>query len=268
MGAKIQQLLSLPSMVNGMIKTSSVNNAVNTFDSNSGVRHYTSLIYRWAAFLGWVAMEYTILKAAYDYFTGEKPGGLALLGSALTTVLLLASAFPIAHLIRSRGESLGTGHQGMTSFIFGDFIKTNILLVGEIAAIIALFGAFHQTLSFLFQKTLIPFTSIDLLGTLSSVSAIPMELLDGLLNWFNIDMDLSFLNSATWGLTESSGTYDNGFKWNGEDFFGVLASYVNVIIGLAFVYVSLAIYGFLYKMTTTLLNWILSPSIPISLRNR
>lgn len=268
MDAKIQQLLSLPGMVNGMIKTSSVNNSVNTFDSNSGVRYYTSLIYQWAAFLGWVAMEYAILKAAYDYFTGGTAGGLALLGSALTTVLLLASAFPIAHQIRSRGESLGTGHQGMTSFIFGDFIKTNILLVGEIAAITALFAAFNQTLSFLLDNSLFTATSTGALDTLRAVSTVPIELLDGLLNWFNIDMNLDFLKSATWDLTESSGIYNNDFKWNSEDFVGVLYSYVNVIIGLALVYVSLAIYGFLYKMTTNLLNWILSPSIPISLRNR
>jgi len=268
MDAKIQQLLSLPSMVNGMIKTNSVNNAVDAFDSNGGVRHYTSLLYRWAAFIGWVAMEFTILKAAYGYFFGGTASGLALFGSVVTTLLLVASAFPIAQLIRSRGESLGTGHQGMTSFIFGDFIKTNIRLLGEVAAITALFAAFNQTVSFLLDNSLFSATSSGALDSLNAVSSIPMNLVKKVMGMFHIDLVTNSLNAASSFRMDSSGTYDGDFVWNTQDLIGVINSYVNVIISLAFVYVSLAIYGFLYKMATTLLNWISSPSIPISLKNK
>ena len=83
MNAQIQQLLDLPGKLNGMIKTGAVNSAVDQFDSNSGVRHYTSFIYKWAAWIGWVVMEFAILKAAYHYFTSGEASGLSLVGLSL-----------------------------------------------------------------------------------------------------------------------------------------------------------------------------------------
>lgn len=268
MNAQIQQLLDLPGKLNGMIKTGAVNSAVDQFDSNSGVRHYTSFIYKWAAWIGWVAMEFAILKAAYHYFTSGEASGLSLVGSVLTTLVLVASAFPIAQLIRARGESLGSGHQGMVGFIFGDFIKTNIRLLGEVAAIVGLFAAVNQTLAFLMDHTLFSATSAGALDILSSVASVPMNLLNELAGMFDMDMVTNILNSAASFKVDANGTYDGDFVWNTQDLFGVFGAYINVIVGLAFVYVNLAIYGFLYNLASTLIKWISSPSIPISVKNR
>ena len=66
-------------------------------------------------------MEVAIIHGAMAYFTGATTTGLAKLGSVLTTILLVYATFPIAHIIRARGESLGASHNGMVSFIFKDF---------------------------------------------------------------------------------------------------------------------------------------------------
>jgi len=273
MNTQIQQLLDLPGKLNEKIKTGTVNSAVDHFDSNAGIRHYTSVIYTWVALIGLVVMEYSILKAAYEYFTNGNANGMAMAGSILTTLVLIASAFPIAKLIRARGESLGSGHHGMAGFIFGDFIKTNIRLIGEIAAIMALFAALNQTLAFLLDQTLFAASPVLILDVMSKVGEIPMALLAGILNWFDMGGVSDMLSNLTSFKLDASNDYgqigvDGDFNWNTADLFKTIASYINIIIGLAFLYISLAIYGYLYNLVCTFIKWLSSPAIPISVKNK
>lgn len=268
MNTQIQKLLDLPQMINGLIRTGSVNTALDQYDSNAGVRHYTAFIYRWASFIGLISMEVSIINAAYKYFTAGGATGLAMVGSILTTLLLMASAFPIAHLIRMRGEALGSGHQGMVSFVFGDFIKTNIRLLGEIAAVTALFAALNQTLAFLLDNNLFDASSGSAMDALNALASLPMNLLGRVLDLFHLGMVSDFLSEASGFHMQSGGLYNGDFVWNIQDLKAVVGSYINVLVGLVFVYVNLAIYGYLYNLAATLIKWISSPSLPISLKNK
>ena len=136
-----QQILDFPQMVNQKVFNAQLNTAVDKFDSQDGVRSYTKSIYQILSLIVLITMEVAVIKGAMAYFTDAASTGLGKAGSVLTTLVLLYSAFPIAHIIRSRGESLGGSHNGIVTFIFKDFVTTNIKILGEVAAVGAFIGA-------------------------------------------------------------------------------------------------------------------------------
>jgi hypothetical protein len=48
----------------------------------------------------------------------------------------------------------------------------------------------------------------------------------------------------------------------------VAGAFVNVALGLAYLYVNLAIYHFLYTMVSNFIKWIQSPSLPIAMKTK
>ena len=65
----IQQVLDFPQSVNQQIFKGRINDAVDSFDGQNGVRSYVSSIYEYIAFAVFVWMEYNLLMAAYTYLT-------------------------------------------------------------------------------------------------------------------------------------------------------------------------------------------------------
>jgi len=268
MKKQMQLLLDLPGTVNQKMKSVAVNSEIDKFDSQEGVRSYVQTIYQWIALITLVVMEVTIIKAAYTFFTTDTSGIIVKIGSLLTALILIISAFPISQLIKTRGESLGSSHSGMVSFIFGDFVKTNIRLLGEIAAIGALFAAVNQTLGFVLDHSLFAASSTGLLDVLAPIYSAPMNVLHELLTAVSLGVVSDLLHSATNFHLDSTGNYNGDFIWDAKDLIGLLGAYVNIIIGLAFMYVNLAIYGYLYNLMSSLIKWVSSPSIPLSIKNK
>ena len=156
-----QQILDFPQMVNQKVFNAQLNTAVDKFDSQDGVRSYTKSIYQILSLIVLITMEVAVIKGAMAYFTDAASTGLGKAGSVLTTLVLVYSAFPIAHIIRSRGESLGGSHNGIVTFIFKDFVTTNIKILGEVAAVGAFIGATCFTLSFVFDTNLFTVTNSE-----------------------------------------------------------------------------------------------------------
>ena len=146
-----QQILDFPQMVNQKVLNAQLNSAVDNFDSQNGVRSYTKSIYQILSIVVFISMEIAIISGAMGYFTDTTNTGLGKAGSVLTTLLLIYSAFPIAHIIKARGESLGGSHNGMVTFLFKDVVTTNIKILGEVAAVGAFIGAACLTFSFVFD---------------------------------------------------------------------------------------------------------------------
>ncbi len=266
----IQQVLDFPQSVNQQIFKGRINDAVDSFDGQNGVRSYVSSIYEYIAFAVFVWMEYNLLMAAFTYLTGTATG-IEKAGSLLTIALLILSAFPIAQLIRARGNSFNSSHNGMVSFVFKDFVKTNIRLVGEVVAIMALFSAFNFTLSFLMDQDLFnPATSgANLLSPMAPLATLPMDLLAGIMAHFKFDGITGMINGAmAYRMDNSAGIYYGNFVWDVRDWALVLGSYVNVMVGLIMMYISLAIYGYIYGIISSVIAWIANPSFPISMRNK
>ena len=262
-----QQVLDLPQMVNQKILNAQLNTAVEKFDSQDGVRCYTKSIYQILSLVVFFTMEVAVIKAAIEYFkdTSKINTGVGMAGSVLTTLLLVYSAFPIAHIIKSRGESLGGSHNGILTFIFKDFITTNIKILGEVAAVLAFIGASCFTLSFLFDTNLfIALSGLDF-NELGKITALPMQGLGFFFDFLKLEDLNGVLNTFTEFSMSASQSFTGDMSWEPSDLLLVAGGFINVVVGLVLLYFNLAIYLFLYTMVSNFMKWIQSPSIPISI---
>jgi len=262
------KILDFPQLVNQKIMNAKLNSVVDEFDSQNGIRAYVKTIYQIAALVFLLGMEYGVLKAALGFFSDPAVSMIGKVGSILTLLLMAYSAFPIAHVIRSRGESLGGTHHGMVGFIFKDFVVTNIKIVGEVAAIGALFVAFNATLSFVFCTSLFSASSDSMVSMLSGLYSYPMTAATSLIAaipFFDLSMITNALHSFS-GFTLDSA--QNAGGWSIENLGMVCNSYINVIIGLAALYVNLAIYNYLYSIVAALVNFVPKLAIPLSIRSK
>ncbi len=263
-----QQILDFPQMVNQKVLNAQLNSAVDNFDSQNGVRSYTKSIYQILSIVVLISMEVAIIHGAMGYFADTASTGLGKAGSVLTTLLLIYSAFPIAHIIRARGESLGGSHSGIVTFIFKDFVTTNIKILGEVAAVGAFIGACCFTLSFVFDSNLFNAATGTSLGAISGLTSLPMEGLTNLFTALKLDYLTGVLNSFGSFTMASGQNFTGDMLWNINDLFLVAGAFVNVALGLTVLYVNLAIYHFLYTIVSNFIKWIQSPSIPIAMKSK
>jgi len=261
------QILDFPQKVNQKFFNAKLNSVVGDFDSQSGVRSYVKIIYQIAALVVLFAIEYAIITSALDYFQNSDTSALGKAGSVLTFILLAYSAFPIANVIRSRGDSLGGAHNGMVEFVFKDFVLTNIKIVGEVIAITGLFVAFVSTLSFLFDTSLLNSSGGDgMLDSISPLYALPGAAIAELTSMVHLNYISDQLSAFATYKLDTVQNLGNG--WNLGNLGMVANSYINVIIGLAVLYVNLAIYRFLYNIIAALVNFIPRLAIPLSISNK
>jgi len=261
------QILDFPQKVNQKFFNAKLNSVVGDFDSQSGVRSYVKIIYQIAALVVLFAIEYAIITSALDYFQNSDTSALGKAGSVLTFILLAYSAFPIANVIRSRGDSLGGAHNGMVEFVFKDFVLTNIKIVGEVIAITGLFVAFVSTLSFLFDTSLLNSSGGDgMLDSISPLYALPGAAIAELTSMVHLNYISDQLSAFATYKLDTAQNLGNG--WNLGNLGMVANSYINVIIGLAVLYVNLAIYRFLYNIIAALVNFIPRLAIPLSISNK
>lgn len=263
-------MLDLPQMVNQKYLKLGVNESIDSFDSETGVRCYVATIYQLVALVVVVSMEYHVIEAAMDYFQSSA-GGLNKVLSVLTILVLMVSAFPVATIISKRGDSMKAKHSSMIEFVFSDFIKINIRLLGEIVAIAALAGAVNLTISFVTDHDLFAGgnTGMDLLAPLAPVGAFPIKLLSGLLGLVGVGEVGSFLNEITaYRINSVGAAFGNDFSWEATDLMVVLGSYLNVMIGLGMMYISLSIYSYTYGIIVSITKWVSNPFLPLLIKNK
>jgi hypothetical protein len=264
-----QQIVDFPHVINQKVLNAQLNTEVEQFDSQNGIRHYTKTIYQIVSVIVFICLEIAVIKGAITYFQDAAVPAMAKAGSALTTILLVYAAFPIAQVIKSRGESLGGSHNGMVSFIFKDFVTTNIKIVGETTAIVGFIGVLCMLLSYLTDNQLYMYISNEsLMGSLAGLYSLPMEAFSTLFNMLKLDYLGGVLNSIVSFKMSGATNFNNDFSWNINDLLTVGGQFVNVLVGLAMLYVNLAIYHFLYTMVSNFIHWIQSPSLPLSIKNK
>lgn len=266
----IQQVLDFPQMVNQKYLKFGVNESIDSFDSEQGIRRYVSKLYQFVALALLISMEYHVIISALDYFQGEA-GVLQKLLSVVTVLVALATGFPIAKAIRTRGDSLNWKHSSMIEFVFNDFVKTNIQLLGEVMAIAGLFSAVNLTFSFLVDHDLFASNNMgmDLLGVLAPISAFPLVLLAKLVGIVGVNGISETLSSITaYRMEAASTSFGGDFQWNINDILNVLSAYLNVMIGLAMMYISLTVYKYTYGLIASVIKWVANPFIPILIKNK
>jgi len=266
----IQMVLDLPQMVNQKYLNLGVNESIDSFDSETGVRSYVATIYQLIALALVISMEYHVIDAAINYFKSSAEGLNKVL-SLLTIIVLMVSAFPMAQIIRKRGDSFKAKHSSMIEFVFSDFMKTNIRLLGEIVAIAGLAGAINLTISFITDHDLFAGgnTGMDLLTPLAPIGAFPIKLISELLGIVGAGEIGTSLNEITSYRINSGGTvFGDNFSWVAGDILIVLSSYLNVLIGLVMMYISLSIYTYAYGILASIIKWVSNPFLPLLIKNK
>jgi len=266
----IQQALDFPQFVNQKYLKFGVNESVDSFDSEQGVRCYVAKLYQFIALALLISMEYHVLISAMDYLKGET-SGLQKLLSVVTVLVALATAFPIAKVIRTRGDSFQSKHSSMIEFVFSDFVKTNILVLGEVVAIAGLFSALNLSFSFLVDHDLFASNNMGmgLLSVVAPIAAFPLLLLSKLLGIVGANGISESISTITaYRMEAGTSSFGGDFLWNINDVMNVLSAYINVAISLAMMYISLAIYTYSYGLIASLIKWIANPSIPLSIKNK
>lgn len=263
-------ILDFPGMVNQKIFSGRLNAEVEQFDTQQGFRSHVKCLYQWLSVLVFLSMEWSILQQMMDFYNSDA-GGVAKAFSTLTTVLMLYMAFPIAHVIRSRGESLGSSNSGMVNFLFRDFITTNIRILGETAAILGICALGCRVLGFVTDTNLFCCCATmgnGLLENFAWTTSLPMQGLNDLLGMLKMDAIANAIHTLMSFNMADAVEFDGDMKWNAYHMVALAGGFVNILMGLALMYVNLAIYSYLYGIVESLSAWIANPSLPISVKNK
>ena len=143
-------------------------------------------------------------------------------------------------------------------FVFRDLVLANIRLVGQLIALSALFTAICMSLSWLLDMTIAG--SIE--GSTDSVSwmfELPMAITADFATWVGFDGVAGVINTdwAGWTLGAESG---EAHSWHG--LIACAWAFAGVVLALAQLYVSMAIYTFLFGLGTSFMNWFKNPYLP------
>ena len=257
-----QQVLDFPGQINDRVLGVKIGGMVDGFDSNNGIRCYFKSIYQLLAFLVLLCSLWTTATAAATFLGGDSDM-LSKAGSVVTAAICLYAAFPLTQIIRSRGDSLGTGSNGIVQFLLHDFVKTNIRLVGEVTAVTALVSAIVVTMSTLLNGASLFSEASEALSAVNAFIAPTYSwavtamngVLDQAFHFLKLDVSLD-LNTYTSAAARTAG------GWNSAGLETMIRSYVDVIQVAAAFYVILSVYGYLYTLGSTLLKWVSNPSLP------
>ncbi len=252
----LNQILDLPQMVNQKLPKNSFNNIMEGSEGSFG--SWAGTFYKVGALVVLVGILIAAITGGIDAVNSAE--GLGKATAVVCMLILIYAAFPIAQTVRSAGDSLTESKSGIVDFIFRDLVVANIKLAGHAGALVALFGAFCATLGWLllgsdpniaiapeFFAGIAYSVSLPISATAEFLSMLRLDFVGGVLNEFNA-LDVS------------------GSDATGYNVGGIVAvgwEYVQVAIVLAKLYVSLALYNFLYGLLSTLVSWIKNPSLPI-----
>ncbi len=247
------QVMDLPKMINGKLPMNKFNLLVD--ESEQNIAKWVGTFYTVSAI---VILITSILSILLPIWSGEMGIGLDILGNVLSILIWLYAAFPIAQFIRSAGDSLAESKNGIVDFVFRDFVVTNIKLIGKVTALITLFGAFCMTISWATSVNVSSSFSYNWINNISSLADIPMKAAIGLSELLRLEMVTAILSDVyTHNVWETSAT-----EWSLSGFYAVTWQYVGVVVILAKLYVSVAIYNFFYGIAASFVNWLKSPYFP------
>lgn len=257
MNKTIDQILDLPKLANQKLPKNTFNEVVDS--SEKSIAGWVGTIFKVLALAFLLVSLYNIVNGAVDYMTNANASGLAKAGSVLSILVLLYAAFPLAQVVRSTGDSLAASKSNIVDFIFKDTVVALIKMVGHLTALIALFAAIIGVISFVLNENLYS-EGLNMINNVGAVSAVPMELLGFALEMFGLSLPDFFEGFMSMSVSEYM-ISGGGWSWIG--LIGVAAGFVQVVFILAQLYVSLAVYHFIYGLISTFVGWVKSPSIPI-----
>ena len=249
----INQVVDLPKMVNDKIPVN-INSMLD--NSEKDMAKWVGMFYKLASLIFIAGALYNLLSPFWG--DGSLPKGADLIAMFIGLLIWLYAAFPMSQIIRSAGDSLESSDSGIVKFVFRDLVLANIRLVGQLIALSALFTAICMSLSWLLDMTIAG--SIE--GSIDSVYwmfELPMAITADFATWVGFDGVAGVINTdwAGWTLGAESG---EAHSWHG--LIACAWAFAGVVLALAQLYVSMAIYTFLFGLGTSFMNWFKNPYLP------
>ena len=249
----LNMILDLPKMVNEKLPKNCFNEMMD--NSETSMKSWTGTAFKVGALVLLVVTLISVITVGMDTMNGTS--GLGQVSAVICMIILVYAAFPIAHVVRSAGDSLSSSKSKSVDFIFRDFVTENIKALGHITALVALFTAICSTVAWVLNSSGMSM-NIDLYGGFAYAYALPIDATATFLEMIRLDFVGGVVNDFfNWDLTGSDAT---GYTING--LVAVGWEYVQVILILAKLYLALAIYHFFYGVLTTLVKWIKNPYLP------
>lgn len=251
----VNQLLDLPKTVGEMLPGNSFNSVVD--DSENSIAEWTGTIYKFAALVLVFGAVYGLVSPLWDadVSLGE---GSDMVGAILGLLIALYAVFPIAQVVRTAGDNLSKSTSKIVDFVFKDLIVENIKLIGKVMAIGAIFSAICMLLSWLTDIQILEAFGFVSMDSVSQFSNLPMEGLRALCGMFGLDFVSEVIGDwMRWDVSVSAGD-----AWSWEGLVAVGWELVGAVLILARMFVSLAVFHFLYSLLTSFVGWVRSPYLP------
>ena len=254
----LNKLFDLPQLINSKLPGNTFNSWVQ--ESEGNIPSWVGKFYKVSALVVLVTSLVVVLSPIWSGGMGE---GLGILANVLSMLIWVYAAFPISQVIRAAGDSLASSKSGIVDFVFKDLAITNIKVLGHVAAIVALFGAFAMTLSWVTSMNVSGDFGTGWVSNIGYAYTLPMAATAELANLLSLEFigDILTQKWANWDPTMVAGD-----AWSMSGFYSVVWEYVGVAVVLAKLYVALAIYKFFYSIISSLVNWIKSPYLPFKMK--
>ena len=253
----INEIIDAPKMVSDKIP-GNITSMVQGSDGN--ISKWVGMFYRVAATLFILGALYNLASPLWA--DGPLPSGMDLVLMFIVLLTWMYAAFPMSDVIRSAGDTLGSSDSGIVKFIFGDLVLANIRMVGHLMAIVAFFSACLMTLGWAIDEPMLGlFAMMDggaVSENISWMFDLPMVATADFANWVGFEGVAGVIQS--W--SDLQFTYEAG---EGQSWAGLIEccwAFAGVVLVLAQLYVSLAIYSFLFGLASSFMNWFKNPYLP------
>ena len=253
----INLVLDLPNKVNSMLPKNCYNEAIE--GSEKSINSWIGYIFKILSFGFAILTIYLILKQGFESFEGAK--GLTIVGSILTMVIFLYVTFPLSMFFRTTASNLSSSKSGIITFFFKDFVVAVLKLFAYLGALIALAAAIAGTVSFILDTSVYGHDFFGLAEQGSSAMTAFLVAVLGVIEplgdiVYQMEDLLYMLNLRSEGVIYVDG-------WSVDGLLQLLGMYIAPLVILIQLFITLAIYHFVYGLISTFLNWIKGPYFPI-----
>ena len=248
-------IIDFPKLVNDKLPMNCWNSCMD--DSEGNLAKWAGEVFRVGAF---VTLAYSLCATVSILWTGGMgEGAQEMVGSLLGMLLFAYAAFPIAQVVRSAGESVGSSKSDTVTLIFHDIPVATIKALGHILALVALFGALAAGVSAVTN------------GWLDMSGAANTDWTTNFDYWYSVPTDAMTTLMGLLGLEFVGGLITDFMSWSGYTttesgylggLIGAAWQFVNVAIILAQLYLTLAFYKFFWGILSTFFNFIKNPYLP------
>ena len=251
----LNMIIDFPKLVNDKLPMNCWNSCMD--DSEGNLAKWAGEVFRVGAF---VTLAYSLCATVSILWTGGMgEGAQEMVGSLLGMLLFAYAAFPIAQVVRSAGESVGSSKSDTVTLIFHDIPVATIKALGHILALVALFGALAAGVSAVTN------------GWLDMSGAANTDWTTNFDYWYSVPTDVMTTLMGLLGLEFVGGLITDFMSWSGYTttesgylggLIGAAWQFVNVAIILAQLYLTLAFYKFFWGILSTFFNFIKNPYLP------